>query len=542
MADNLKIVKVSYNGKPITKNDFLGKILKTDDDVIPMASSLFQNEGKDSVAVINVDDEDRIVDINVLTGYRFEKDQQALLANAIVSKATGTICFANNTFNMTSATNFLSLMDCAGIEALDSILQDKEEFFSSHFDFNWKLTKEIEKIKYDKNYLIDFGEVKSKSQYDVNTVNYSDNFNKENLNWIIEKLSKSQNKRYMAISLDDQMNYINAVSFDTIDKPKELLVEPLLSEAENIIVLENSFLKTPYPNPKTIENIYKLETVSKAVGINMIDYGVVNALDKNVFYLKESGVLSGDMKSDLEKLSKLNNEPKLVNIKINRSYVIEGEENNGTKRNVVTIPYGTVVDGVDISSFDLEPRTINYEDDNKNICSIPYREDEKIKLKRGEEIIYVTAGALASTDLIKDYSHIIDSETEYIDYEDLSWDEYIKQFVSDNIDVLEGESISKEYFADEFINCVEIPESDTMNFLDHFEPVVFDYLNGDNEKVDNFDFLKLNIIKNGVKDFAESNLAAENGFIKVSKELVSDLKGKYLSNSKQKSNDIEMEL
>ena len=51
MADNLKIVEVSYNGKPITKNEFLGKILKTDDDVIPMASSLFKNEGKDKKSV-----------------------------------------------------------------------------------------------------------------------------------------------------------------------------------------------------------------------------------------------------------------------------------------------------------------------------------------------------------------------------------------------------------------------------------------------------------------------------------------------------------
>ena len=144
--------------------------------------------------------------------------------------------------------------------------------------------------------------------------------------------------------------------------------------------------------------------------------------------------------------------------------------------------------------------------------------------------------------ILRENSNILNHETEYIDYENLSWDEYIKQFVSDNIEVLEGESISKEYFAEEFINCVEIPESDTMIFLDHFEPVVFDYLNGDNEKVDNFDFLKLNIIKNGVKDFAEVNLTAENGFIKVSNELVSDLKEKYLSNSKQKSNDIEMEL
>ena len=551
MANRLKWVEVEYKNKEYEENKYYSQSIDNCEDMIETANTVFKNSTRDQSGVMFFNSKLKIIDIAVMSNDKFMQNKEEFLAKAIVNSAYAVSIISNNDYLIKEGSNLASLFNYAGIKAIDYIANDGSEYFSfvkEDIDF----VKPYNEIKYENNYNLEFKDLKKSSKLKLHTVKYGkaeDTYLHDAVNEIAENLSKSDREKLVVMSLDEDLNYINSniVSVggltESVANPREIFKVPLLSDAKNIILFHNHPSGNNTPSEEDIGITERISDIGNILGIDCLDHGIVAAFSKDIFFIKENENKASNLEYGFEVIEGNKNysinEKDLVNINVNKSYVLEGNANNGTELKIVMLPEGTSVEDVDVSNYTFEPRTINHYEKNNNVYSIPYRSDERIRLKRGEEVIHITAGALAETCLTKDYAKNVDYETEYIDFESKSWDEYIRCFVSDNIQILKGENISEEYFADEFLNCVEIPDSRTMDFLDYFEPVVFEYLTKSSEIGDNFDTLKFNIIKDGIKEFSEKELISENGFIKVDDKLIKELQKNHC---KTKSFDMEMEI
>ena len=202
------------------------------------------------------------------------------------------------------------------------------------------------------------------------------------------------------MSLDDDLNYINSsvVSVGNLNSsivhPREILKVPLLSGAKNFIAFHNHPSGNNIPSKEDLDVTYGLQKCASMLGINFIDHGIIGAFNDDILYIKEQELMTGDREKDILKLEKLREsyaikESNIVNIKVSKPYVLEGNANNGAEVKIVMIPDGITIEGTDIGNYTFEPRTINQSKENSNVCDIPYQKDERIKLKkRRRDYIY----------------------------------------------------------------------------------------------------------------------------------------------------------
>lgn len=555
MENKIKWVEVEYKDRNVDKIPHFGMQLDSFSKTLELAEKVFEDAVTDQIAIVCLDTKMKITNVLLTENYFFFKNQKENIAKVILNNANAIAVISNNDYLVPQVYDVTAMLQYIGIKPVDFVVNDGDEYLSfANRELNF--INNYNNLELNDEYEFNYNEIKKDSALKLKTIKQkkaTDNILTEASNDIVERLSKSDREKMVIMSLDDDLNYINSsvVSVGNLNgsivHPREILKVPLLSGAKNFIAFHNHSSGNNIPSKEDLDVTYGLQKCASMLGINFIDHGIIGAFNDDILYIKEQELMTGDREKDILKLEKLREsyaikERNIVNIKVSKPYVLEGNANNGAEVKIVMIPDGITIEGTDIGNYTFEPRTINQSKENSNVCDIPYQKDERIKLKKGEEIIYITAGALAEASLTKDYTKNFNYKTEYIDYENKTWNEYIECFVTNNIEVLAGDNISKEYFAEEFLNSVEIPQSDTMKFLNHFEPAVFDYLQNNKDLSDNFDELKLNLIKSGIKEFTQLNLAAENGFIKVNENLVSNIKEKFLSNSEQKTNSMEMEL
>lgn len=182
--------------------------------------------------------------------------------------------------------------------------------------------------------------------------------------------------------------------------PSEVFKAALLSNAAGVILFHNHPSGSIDPSREDIMTTKRLVEAGKILGINVLDHIIV-AGRTGTYYsmrtdednLKNLGIVFEPERPYLADVEDTYKKNERVYLNVYNNYArtgLESRSGDGQTYNVVTLPKGTIINGLDLSSGKIYPLDMYiYQNKfNDNLTTVQYRPDQEIQvnLKGGEKV------------------------------------------------------------------------------------------------------------------------------------------------------------
>lgn len=182
--------------------------------------------------------------------------------------------------------------------------------------------------------------------------------------------------------------------------PSEVFKAALLSNAAGVILFHNHPSGSIDPSHEDIMTTKRLVEAGKILGINVLDHIIV-AGRTGTYYsmrtdednLKNLGIVFEPERPYLADVEDTYKKNERVYLNVYNNYArtgLESRSGDGQTYNVVTLPKGTIINGLDLSSGKIYPLDMYIYPNrfNDNLTTVQYRPDQEIQvnLKGGEKV------------------------------------------------------------------------------------------------------------------------------------------------------------
>ena len=182
--------------------------------------------------------------------------------------------------------------------------------------------------------------------------------------------------------------------------PSEVFKAALLSNAAGVILFHNHPSGSIDPSREDIMTTKRLVEAGKILGINVLDHIIV-AGRTGTYYsmrtdednLKNLGIVFEPERPYLADVEDTYKKNERVYLNVYNNYArtgLESRSGDGQTYNVVTLPKGTIINGLDLSSGKIYPLDMYIYPNrfNDNLTTVQYRPDQEIQvnLKGGEKV------------------------------------------------------------------------------------------------------------------------------------------------------------
>ena len=182
--------------------------------------------------------------------------------------------------------------------------------------------------------------------------------------------------------------------------PSEVFKAALLSNAAGVILFHNHPSGSIDPSHEDIMTTKRLVEAGKILGINVLDHIIV-AGRTGTYYsmrtdednLKNLGIVFEPERPYLADMEDTYKKNERVYLNVYNNYArtgLESRSGDGQTYNVVTLPKGTIINGLDLSSGKIYPLDMYIYPNrfNDNLTTVQYRPDQEIQvnLKGGEKV------------------------------------------------------------------------------------------------------------------------------------------------------------
>ena len=182
--------------------------------------------------------------------------------------------------------------------------------------------------------------------------------------------------------------------------PSEVFKAALLSNAAGVILFHNHPSGSIDPSHEDIMTTKRLVEAGKILGINVLDHIIV-AGRTGCYYsmrtdednLKNLGIVFEPERPYLADVEDTYKKNERVYLNVYNNYArtgLESRSGDGQTYNVVTLPKGTIINGLDLSSGKIYPLDMYIYPNrfNDNLTTVQYRPDQEIQvnLKGGEKV------------------------------------------------------------------------------------------------------------------------------------------------------------